>query len=94
MGGIGFFVMLLLFLFTGQGQNFMNMMGEGSQMVPEASEVSNQGSIQAGTDEGREFIAVTAAALAVLMDPETGFPPLLKKAVKAAANRGRELGAE
>jgi pyrroline-5-carboxylate reductase len=36
----------------------------------------------------------TAAALAVLMDPETGFPPLLKKAVKAAANRGRELGAE
>lgn len=36
----------------------------------------------------------TAAALAVLMHPETGFPPLLKKAVKAAADRGRELGAE
>jgi len=34
----------------------------------------------------------TAAALAVLMDEETGFPPLLKKAVKAAADRGRELG--
>ncbi|MGA0540002.1 pyrroline-5-carboxylate reductase [Neotabrizicola sp. VNH66] len=34
----------------------------------------------------------TAAALAVLMDPETGFPPLLKRAVKAAADRGRELG--
>lgn len=34
----------------------------------------------------------TAAALAVLMDPETGFPPLLRRAVKAAADRGRELG--
>ena len=34
----------------------------------------------------------TAAALAVLMDPETGFPALLKRAVKAAADRGRELG--
>jgi pyrroline-5-carboxylate reductase len=34
----------------------------------------------------------TAAALGVLMDPETGFPPLLRRAVKAAADRGRELG--
>ncbi len=34
----------------------------------------------------------TAAALAVLMNPESGFPPLLTKAVKAAADRGRELG--
>ncbi len=34
----------------------------------------------------------TAAALAVLMDPESGFPALLKRAVKAAADRGRELG--
>ncbi len=34
----------------------------------------------------------TAAALAVLMDPETGFPALLTRAVKAAADRGRELG--
>ncbi|MGL4238902.1 pyrroline-5-carboxylate reductase [Tabrizicola sp.] len=34
----------------------------------------------------------TAAALGVLMDPETGFPPLLKRAIKAAADRGRELG--
>jgi pyrroline-5-carboxylate reductase len=34
----------------------------------------------------------TAAALEVLMDAETGFPPLLKRAVAAAANRGRELG--
>lgn len=35
----------------------------------------------------------TAAALRVLMDPETGFPALLRRAVKAAADRGRELGA-
>ncbi|WP_435260143.1 pyrroline-5-carboxylate reductase [Thioclava sp. FR2] len=34
----------------------------------------------------------TAAALTVLMDPETGFPALLRRAVKAAADRGRELG--
>jgi pyrroline-5-carboxylate reductase len=34
----------------------------------------------------------TAAALAVLMDEGSGFPVLLKKAVKAAADRGRELG--
>jgi pyrroline-5-carboxylate reductase len=34
----------------------------------------------------------TAAALGVLMDPEAGFPALLKRAVKAAADRGRELG--
>ncbi|MFY0692322.1 MAG: pyrroline-5-carboxylate reductase [Paracoccaceae bacterium] len=34
----------------------------------------------------------TAAALEVLMDPETGFPPLLARAVKAATERGRALG--
>ncbi|MFM7334239.1 MAG: pyrroline-5-carboxylate reductase [Tabrizicola sp.] len=34
----------------------------------------------------------TAAALGVLMDLETGFPALLRRAVKAAADRGRELG--
>ncbi|WP_425051682.1 pyrroline-5-carboxylate reductase [Psychromarinibacter sp. S121] len=33
----------------------------------------------------------TAAALEVLMDDETGFPALLRRAVRAAANRGREL---
>jgi pyrroline-5-carboxylate reductase len=35
----------------------------------------------------------TAAALAVLMDAETGLAPLLRQAVRAAAARGRELGA-
>jgi pyrroline-5-carboxylate reductase len=34
----------------------------------------------------------TAAALAVLMDETQGFPALLKRAVHAAAERGRELG--
>ena len=34
----------------------------------------------------------TAAALGVLMDPEAGFPNLLRRAVKAAADRGGELG--
>lgn len=34
----------------------------------------------------------TAEALRVLMDPETGFPVLLPKAIRAAADRGRELG--
>lgn len=34
----------------------------------------------------------TAAALGVVMDPDTGFPALLQRAVKAAADRGRELG--
>jgi len=33
----------------------------------------------------------TAAALAELMDPETGLPPLMVRAVHAAAERGREL---
>ena len=34
----------------------------------------------------------TAAGLGVLMDAETGFPALMRRAVKAAADRGRELG--
>lgn len=34
----------------------------------------------------------TAAALAVLMDAETGMTPLLNRAMQAAADRGRELG--
>jgi pyrroline-5-carboxylate reductase len=34
----------------------------------------------------------TAAALGVLMDEQAGFPMLLKRAVKAATDRGRELG--
>jgi len=36
----------------------------------------------------------TAAALNVLMDPKTGFPPLMQRAVAAAAARARALGKE
>lgn len=35
----------------------------------------------------------TAAALAVLMDAQTGLPPLMSRAIAAATARGRELGA-
>lgn len=34
----------------------------------------------------------TAAALSHLMDPDTGLPPLMRRAVHAAALRGKELG--
>jgi pyrroline-5-carboxylate reductase len=34
----------------------------------------------------------TAAALAVLMDADAGLPPLMARAIQAAADRGRELG--
>lgn len=34
----------------------------------------------------------TAAALEVLMDKETGFPDLLNRAIRAAADRSKELG--
>jgi predicted metalloprotease len=75
MGGIGFFVMLLIFLFTGQGQNFMDMMGNESQMTSGApSDTSNQTNIQTGTDEGREFIAV------VLKDTENVWNPIFQSA--------------
>jgi len=53
---------------------------------------------QSGEEPGQLRVNVTspggttAAALSVLMDAQTGFPPLLKRAVKAAANRSKELG--
>lgn len=34
----------------------------------------------------------TAAGLKVLMDAETGLPPLMARTVAAATARGRELG--
>jgi len=34
----------------------------------------------------------TAAGLKELMDPETGLPPLMRRTIAAAAERGRELG--
>ncbi|MBB05567.1 MAG: pyrroline-5-carboxylate reductase [Pseudooceanicola sp.] len=52
---------------------------------------------QAAEDPGQLRVNVTSpngttqAALEVLMDEQSGFPPLLKRAVKAAADRSKEL---
>ena len=62
--------------------------------------VAGAGALAEAADEGPDQLRVnvtspggtTAAALAVLMDAETGFPALLRRAVHAAAERGRELG--
>lgn len=57
------------------------------ELAHQASESAEQLRINVTSPGG-----TTAAGLKVLMDPETGFPPLLKRAVKAATDRGRELG--
>ena len=62
--------------------------------------VAGAGALAEAAEEGPAQLRVnvtspggtTAAALAVLMDETAGFPALLKRAVKAAAERGRELG--
>ena len=69
MGGIGFFVALLIFLFTGQGQNFMDMMGTETQS---SSNTINQNQVQSGTDDGREFVSV------VLKDTENVWNPIFQ----------------
>ena len=74
MGGIGFFIMLLIFLFTGQGQNFMDMMGGEAQPGAGGTSVPNSSNIQPGTDDGREFIAV------VLKDTENVWNPIFQNA--------------
>ena len=76
IGGIGFFIMLLVFLFTGQGQNFMDMMGDGSQMNGSSTQAPTQ-TTSAGTsssDEGKEFIGV------VVKDTEDVWNPIFQKA--------------
>ncbi|MGB1309562.1 MAG: KPN_02809 family neutral zinc metallopeptidase [Leucothrix sp.] len=74
VGGIGFFVMLLIFLFTGQGQNFMDMMGSGSpQTGSDNTSVSRQGTTNAANDQGREFISV------VLKDTENVWNPIFQQ---------------
>lgn len=57
------------------------------QLAEDAEETPTQLRINVTSPNG-----TTQAALEVLMDEETGFPGLLRKAVKAAADRGRELG--
>ncbi|MEO0930358.1 MAG: pyrroline-5-carboxylate reductase [Pseudomonadota bacterium] len=58
-------------------------------LAEDANETSEQLRINVTSPGG-----TTQAALQVLMDPDTGFPVLLKKAVAAAANRSRELADE
>lgn len=62
--------------------------------------VAGAGALAETAEEGPDQLRVnvtspkgtTEAALKVLMDPETGFGPLLRRAVAAAADRSRELG--
>ncbi|WP_460273955.1 pyrroline-5-carboxylate reductase [Celeribacter sp. ULVN23_4] len=60
--------------------------GGAGQLAEDAEEDPAQLRVNVTSPNG-----TTAAALDVLMDAETGFPPLLKKAVKAAADRSKEL---
>lgn len=60
--------------------------GGAGQLAEDADEDPSQLRINVTSPNG-----TTQAALEVLMDTETGFPPLLDRAVKAAADRSREL---
>jgi|TARA_B110000503_G_scaffold22743_1_gene35449 pyrroline-5-carboxylate reductase len=60
--------------------------GGAGQLAEDADENPAQLRINVTSPNG-----TTQAALAVLMDEETGFPALLKRAVKAAADRSKEL---
>ena len=81
--------------------------GEAEGLAPELAmalakaTVAGAGALAEAADEGPDQLRLnvtspggtTAAALEVLMNEDDGFPPLLRRAVAAAANRGRELGA-
>ncbi len=62
--------------------------------------VAGAGALAAGVEETPTQLRInvtspngtTAAALEVLMDPQTGFPALVPRAIKAAADRSRALG--
>lgn len=60
--------------------------GGAGQLAEQAAENPAQLRINVTSPGG-----TTAAALEVLMDPGTGFPPLLRRAVAAATLRSREL---
>lgn len=74
VGGIGFFIVLLIFLFTGQGQNFMDMMGGDAQMGGASSQAPMQTNSTGISDEGKEFIGV------VVKDTEDVWNPIFEKA--------------
>lgn len=81
--------------------------GEAEGLAPDLAmtlakaTVAGAGALAEAADEGPDQLRVnvtspggtTAAALEVLMNEEDGFPALLRRAVAAAAKRGRELGA-
>ncbi|EAR49859.1 pyrroline-5-carboxylate reductase [Oceanicola granulosus HTCC2516] len=61
--------------------------GGAGQLAEDADETPGQLRINVTSPNG-----TTQAALEVLMDAESGFPALLRRAVHAAAERSRELG--
>ena len=61
--------------------------GGAGQLAEDADDDPSQLRVNVTSPNG-----TTQAALEVLMDVETGFPNLLRRAVKAAADRSRELG--
>jgi len=63
--------------------------GGAGELAEDVDETPTQLRINVTSPNG-----TTQAALEVLMDAETGFPPLLRRAVSAAANRSRELSNE
>lgn len=63
--------------------------GGAGELAEDVDETATQLRINVTSPNG-----TTQAALAVLMDAETGFPPLLRRAVAAAAARSRELADE
>ena len=61
IGSIGFFVMLLINLCTGQGQNFMAIMaimGDVSQVSSGTANTSNKNTARSAIDEGGEFVSI------------------------------------
>jgi pyrroline-5-carboxylate reductase len=63
--------------------------GGAGELAEDVDETPTQLRINVTSPNG-----TTQAALEVLMDEETGFPPLLRRAVAAAAKRSRELANE
>jgi len=63
--------------------------GGAGELAEDVDETPTQLRINVTSPNG-----TTQAALEVLMDAETGFPPLLRRAVAAAANRSRELAGD
>ena len=85
---------------SGSGPAYFFHLIEALAMRLAKATVAGAGALAEAAEEGPAQLRVnvtspggtTAAALKVLMDEDRGFPALLKEAVHAAAERGRELG--